>query len=65
MQEVLLRDQLGMIIGRISTDYKGVLTLRSSLGEVLGTYDPKTNLTRTFLGQVVGTGNLLSMLIKR
>lgn len=64
MQDIILRDNLGRILGIITTDYRGVQTLRTQLGEVLGTYDPNSNLTRTFLGQVVGSGNLLTMLIK-
>ncbi len=59
-----LKNQLGVILATISTDSKGIQTIRDPLGVILGTYDPKTNTTRNFLGQIVGTGNLLTTLIK-
>lgn len=64
MKEIILRDNLSRVIGVITIDNRGIQTLRTQLGEVLGTYDPNSNLTRTFLGQIVGSGNLLTMLIK-
>ena len=48
----------------ITVDSRGVSTIKDPLGVILGTYDPKTNTTRNFAGQVIGTGNLLSSLIK-
>lgn len=62
MQEI--RDQLGKIIAVITTDSQGIQTIKTQLGEILGTYNPKTNETRTFLGQIVGYGNLLTTLIR-
>lgn len=58
-----LRDNLGRVIARITTDSRGVMTIKDDLGKVLGTYDPKTNQTRNFVGQVIGQGNLLTSLI--
>jgi len=60
----VIKDSLGKILGTIETDSRGVMTLKTQLGEILGTYDPKTNLTRTFLGEIVGTGNLLTTLLR-
>ena len=51
-------------MGVINTDSRGVVTLRDQLGVILGKYDPKSNQTTNFAGQVIGTGNLLTMLLK-
>ena len=59
-----LRDNLGFILATITTNSKGIQTIKDPLGKILGTYDPKTNTTRIFLGQVIGTGNLLTTLIR-
>lgn len=59
-----LKNNLGVILATITTDSKGIETIKDPLGVVLGTYDPKTNTTRNFLGQIVGTGNLLATLIR-
>lgn len=59
----VLRNQLGFVLATITTDRNGVQTIKDPLGKVLGTYDPKTNITRNYLSQVIGTGNLLTSLI--
>ena len=59
-----LKNNLGVVLATITTASNGIQTIRDPLGVVLGSYDPKTNTTRNFLGQVVGTGNLLSSLIR-
>ena len=64
MADQILKDPLGRVIARISTDSRGNMTIKDQLGVVLGTYDPKTNITRNFYGQVIGSGNLLTSLIK-
>ena len=60
-----LKDGMGRIVATIETDDRGVQTIRTQLGRILGTYDPKTNMTRTFLGVIVGYGNLLRSLIEK
>lgn len=61
----VLKDPLGRVIARIYTDKKGIRTIKDQLGVVLGTYDPKTNNTRNYLGQLIGKGDLLTSLINR
>jgi hypothetical protein len=63
MADNILKDQYGKLLGSISVDSRGIQTLRSHLGVILGTFDPKTNVTKNYIGQIIGTGNLLSMLI--
>lgn len=65
MSSSVLKDQMGRILGTISVDRNGIQTLKSSTGVILGTYDPKTNVTKSYLGQIIGSGNLLSMLLTR
>lgn len=65
MAENILKDQYGKILGSVSVDSRGIQTLRSHLGVILGTYDPKTNVTKNYMGQIIGSGNLLSMLFVR
>jgi hypothetical protein len=64
MANEIIKDNLGRTLATISEDRKGVLTIKDGLGKLLGTYDPKTNTTKNYLGQVVGTGNQLTRLIK-
>jgi len=59
-----LKNQLGQVIAKIDTDSRGVMTIKTFTGKVLGTYDPKSNMTRNYLGQLIGTGNLLATLIE-
>lgn len=59
-----LKNNLGMVLATITTASNGVQTIKDPIGYVLGTYDPKTNTTRNNLGQVIGTGNLLTSLIR-
>lgn len=65
MSENVIKDHMGRILGTVRTDSRGVQTLRDAVGQILGTYDPRTNKTRNSLGQIVGEGNLLSMLFVR
>ena len=53
----------GRVIGSYDTDTSGRITLRDFNGRILGKFDPKENLTRDFSGKVVGTGNILAMLL--
>lgn len=50
------------VIGFIDTDEKGVQTARDSVLRVVGTYDPRTDITKDFYGRIVGRGNILSSL---
>jgi hypothetical protein len=65
MSSAVLKDQMGRILGTVTVDRNGIQTLKSSTGIILGTYDPKTNVTKNYLGQIIGSGNVLSMLLSR
>jgi hypothetical protein len=63
MSEQVLKDKKGLTIGRITTDYRGVLIIKDPKGNTKGYYDPKTNVTKNFKGITVGSGNLLVSLL--
>ena len=65
VKEKVLKDQYGRRIGRIQTDRNGVQTLLDDLGRRLGTYDPRTNVTKDSFGRPVGKGNMLADLAPR
>jgi len=65
MSKETLRDPLGQILATIETDRDGNQTIKDYMGKILGVYNKKENKTRNYLGQIVGTGNLLTSLIKR
>lgn len=65
MAREVLKDPLGQILGTIETTSNGNQKLRDYVGKTLGTYDKKTNTTRNYLGQLIGTGNLLTTLLNR
>ena len=59
-----LRDHRGTIIGRVERqNLTGRMIVRDHRGIVLGSYDPRSNETRNARGQLVGRGNLLSVLL--
>ena len=58
-----LRDGYGELLGRIIQRSDGKLEGRDQSGKLKGTYDVKTNQTRDNSGRLVGTGNLLSILV--
>lgn len=64
LTKILLRDYQGKIIGRIEVSPNGKKTLIDFYGKILGTYDPKTNITKDFYGYIVGRGDCLTMLLK-
>ena len=66
MDKTDLRDSKGFRIGWIETEQHGVQVGRGAVGTMgqrLGTYDPKTNVTRDAKGARVGMGNQLASLI--
>jgi hypothetical protein len=65
MAREVLRDPLGQILATIETTGNGNQTIKDHLGKTLGTYDKKSNTTRNYLGQLIGTGNLLTTLIRK
>jgi len=63
MEEKVLKDKRGFILGKITTNSAGVQTLKDKVGFTKGSYDPKTNKTKDAKGFAVGDGNLLTMLL--
>jgi hypothetical protein len=62
MATQILRDRTGRKIGEI-VEQSGVLIIRDYIGRKRGSYDPKSNITRDWIGKVIGTGNLLTSLL--
>lgn len=63
MEDRVLKDKRGFIIGRISTRSDGVQIIKDDRGFMRGTYDPRTDKTKDEKGFLVGTGNLLTTLL--
>jgi hypothetical protein len=63
MADQILKDSRGFTIGKISTAYNGIQTIRDAKGFTKGTYDPKANTTKDAKGFKVGSGNLLATLL--
>ena len=59
----VLRDKYGNRIGEIQTSGAKQI-LRDKYGNRLGEYDANTNRTRDKYGNPVGSGNLLTTLLK-
>jgi hypothetical protein len=64
MTEQVLKDNRGIVIGRIQADSSGVMVIKDHRGLIKGRYDPRTNITKDDRGIHVGTGNLLSSLLR-
>lgn len=66
MEKIELRDTVGVRIGWIETDAKGLQTARGAvgvMGKKLGTYDPREDTTRDAIGKRYSKGNMLGALI--
>lgn len=63
LSDQVLKDKRGFTIGKISTDNRGIQTIKDARGFKKGSYDPKTNRTKDERGFTVGTGNLLATLL--
>lgn len=63
MADQVLRDKMNRRIGVIKTDTRGVQTIYDAMNHRLGTYDPKTDVTRDTMNRRVGKGNLLTTLL--
>ena len=61
-----IRDFYKRILGYVDTDTNtGIKTIRTFGMKILGTYDPKTNLTRDFYKRIIGSGDLTMMLLSQ
>ncbi len=59
-----IRDFYKRILGFVDTDsVTGVKTVRTFGMKIVGTYDPKENITRDFHRRIIGTGDLTMMLL--
>jgi hypothetical protein len=63
MADQELRDSNGRLLGRIKILFNGVLELRDRVGNLMGTYDPKSNETRDKAGKFVAKNNILASLL--
>jgi len=57
-----LKDKRGFNVGEIR-EVNGKLQLHDKHGAIMGTYDPKGNVTKDKRGHIVGKGNLLGTLL--
>lgn len=61
MQNIISKEPIrefnGKIIGFIETDKDGNQQVRNFLGNIVGSYDKKFNVTRDFYGKIVTQGN--------
>ncbi len=64
MADQILRDRMNRKIGVIKTDSRGVQTIYDKLNRKLGSYDPKTDVTKDRLNRKIGKGNLLVTLLE-
>lgn len=64
MQEEIIREFSGKIIGYIQIDDKGNKIVRDFYRRILGKYDKASNTTRDFYGRIVARGDQSSMMLK-
>jgi hypothetical protein len=64
MSKETLTDSAGNISGYIETMPDGRQCLTGRLGDVLGYYDPNSNITTDRLGTLIGYGNMLASLAR-
>lgn len=60
----VLRGPTAQVLGSIEIAPSGVQELRNARRHLLGTYNSRTNQTCDSAGRLVGTGNLLSTLLR-
>jgi hypothetical protein len=59
-----LRTPTGKLISYIESESTGRLVGRAATGRMVGSYDPKSDVTRTPTGTANGKGNMLPVLIQ-
>ena len=65
MNEEIIKDFYGRIIGYIQTQPNGDKTVRDFYRRILGSYNKATNTTRDFYGRIVARGDQSSMLLHK
>ena len=63
--KVPIREFRGKILGWIEDDGQGNQQIRDFVGHILGSYRKSEDKARDFYGRIVGSGNLLTMLLNR
>lgn len=63
MTKIPVREFSGKIIGWIETDNNGNKTIRDFTGKILGRYDKKFDVTRTFTGTIIARGDQSGILL--
>lgn len=63
MSKMIIRNRSSKEVGYIMTDSKGRQTAYNIKGEKLGSFDPKTNITKNNKNVSMGSGNLLAGII--
>ena len=62
--KTIIKDFYGVRIGELKTDWKGNINAYDRYGALLGTYNPKLNVTTEFpSGRIVSTGDTTTALI--
>jgi len=64
MNEQIIRDAQGHLLGKIIPASGGRLAIQDKGATILGYYDPQTDRTTRANGMFVGTGNLLTTLLR-
>lgn len=60
----IIKDFYGARIGELQTDARGNINAYDRFGAMLGTYNPRTNVTTEFpSGRIVSTGDTTTALI--
>lgn len=65
MNEEIIRDFYGRIIGYIQTQPNGDKIVRDFYRRILGRYNKATNTTRDFYGRIIARGDQSSMLLHK
>ncbi|MBI5375605.1 MAG: hypothetical protein HZA77_09225 [Candidatus Schekmanbacteria bacterium] len=63
MESKLLKDRIGRVIGKIEQQSPTRLIIRDAHWTIKGWYEIDKNTTRDSRGKLIGTGNLLTMLL--
>ena len=63
MSVIVIKNRASKEVGSIKTDSRGRQTAYNRNNEKLGSFDPKTNITKDIKDRVVGNGNMLAHLI--
>ena len=65
MEEMIIRDYSGKILGKIQTQPNGDKVVRDFYGKILGYYRKSQNVTTDFYGKIVARGDASGSLIPR